>query len=72
MFSIENNEILCVINECYLVKKYEVGFVMLEEDFIVILIVVFEVLFVWNLQYWKFFVIEFEVDKVKLLLIVYG
>ncbi|MFK0525486.1 nitroreductase family protein [Paenibacillus illinoisensis] len=72
MSSIENNETLRVINERHSVKKYESGFVMPEEDLTAILTAASEAPSAWNLQHWKFLVIESEADKAKLLPIAYG
>ncbi|MFE6077605.1 nitroreductase family protein [Paenibacillus sp. NPDC057886] len=72
MSSIENNETLRVINERHAVKKYENGFVMPEADLNAILTAASEAPSSWNLQHWKFLVIESEADKAKLLPIAYG
>ncbi|PAF29323.1 nitroreductase family protein [Paenibacillus sp. 7516] len=72
MSSMENNETLRVINERHSVKKYEAGFVMPEEDLTAILTAASEAPSAWNLQHWKFLVIESEADKAKLLPIAYG
>ncbi|MDN8592875.1 nitroreductase family protein [Paenibacillus sp. 11B] len=72
MSSIENNETLRVINERHAVKKYESGFVMPEADLNAILTAASEAPSSWNLQHWKFLVIESEADKAKLLPIAYG
>lgn len=58
MSSIENNETLRVINERHAVKKYESGFVMPEADLNAILTAASEAPSSWNLQHWKFLVIE--------------
>ncbi|MCG7386310.1 nitroreductase family protein [Paenibacillus sp. ACRRY] len=72
MSSIDNNETLRVINERHAVKKYEAGFAMPEEDLTAILTAASEAPSSWNLQHWKFLVIESEADKAKLLPIAYG
>lgn len=72
MSSIENNETLRVISERHAVKKYEKGFVMPEADLNAILTAASEAPSSWNLQHWKFLVIESEADKEKLLPIAYG
>lgn len=67
-----NNETLRVISERHAVKKYEKGFAMPEADLNAILTAASEAPSSWNLQHWKFLVIESEADKAKLLPIAYG
>ncbi|MBU5354978.1 nitroreductase family protein [Paenibacillus silvae] len=68
----EKNETLRVISERHAVKKYEKGFVMPEADLNAILTAASEAPSAWNLQHWRFLVIESEADKAKLLPIAYG
>ncbi|MEY8743382.1 nitroreductase family protein [Bacillales bacterium AN1005] len=72
MENMSNNETLRVISERHAVKKYEKGFVMPEADLNAILTAASEAPSSWNLQHWKFLVIESEADKAKLLPIAYG
>ncbi|MBR2565891.1 MAG: nitroreductase family protein [Paenibacillus sp.] len=68
----EQNETLRVISERHAVKKYEKGVVMPEADLNAILTAASEAPSSWNLQHWRFLVIESEADKAKLLPIAYG
>ncbi|MCM3174684.1 MULTISPECIES: nitroreductase family protein [Paenibacillus] len=72
MENMSNNETLRVISERHAVKKYEKGFVLPEADLNAILTAASEAPSSWNLQHWKFLVIESEADKAKLLPIAYG
>ncbi|MFB5762259.1 nitroreductase family protein [Paenibacillus medicaginis] len=72
MSKVELNETLRVISERHAVKKYETGVQMPEEDLQMILKAAGEAPSAWNLQHWKFLVIESEADKQKLLPIAYN
>ncbi|MFB5269278.1 nitroreductase family protein [Paenibacillus enshidis] len=72
MSKVELNETLRVISERHSVKKYETGVQMPEEDLQMILKAAGEAPSAWNLQHWKFLVIESEADKQKLLPIAYN
>lgn len=72
MSKVEMNETLRVISERHSVKKYETGVQMPEEDLQMILKAAGEAPSAWNLQHWKFLVIESEADKQKLLPIAYN
>ncbi|MDP4096004.1 nitroreductase family protein [Paenibacillus sp. P96] len=72
MSKVELNETLRVISERHAVKKYETGFQMPEEDLQTILKAASEAPSAWNLQHWRFLVIESEADKQKLLPVAYN
>lgn len=72
MSKVELNETLRVISERHAVKKYETGVQMPEADLQTILKAASEAPSAWNLQHWKFLVIESEADKQKLLPIAYN
>jgi len=72
MSGIEKNETLRVISERHAVKKYEKGFELPEADLNAILTAAAEAPSSWNLQHWRFLVIESEADKAKLLPVAYG
>ncbi|UNL95159.1 nitroreductase family protein [Paenibacillus polymyxa] len=72
MSSSRKNETLSVISERHAVKSYVKDFKMPEEDLEAILTAAVEAPSAWNLQHWKFLVIESEADKQKLLPIAYN
>lgn len=72
MSNIEHNETLRVISERHAVKKYVKDAVLPEEHLQAILRAAGQAPSAWNLQHWKFLVVESEADKQKLLPIAYN
>lgn len=72
MSQVELNETLRTISERHAVKKYESELPMPEEDLQLILKAASEAPSAWNLQHWRFLVIESEADKQKLLPVAYN
>lgn len=63
MSSSPKNETLSTISERHAVKSYVKDFKLPEEDLEAILTAAIEAPSAWNLQHWKFLVIESEADK---------
>ncbi|MCC3378996.1 nitroreductase family protein [Paenibacillus farraposensis] len=72
MSNIQKNETLSVISERHAVKSYVKDFKLPAEDLEAILTAAVQAPSAWNLQHWKFLVIESEEDKQKLLPIAYN